>query len=600
MEEITPDAAEEALGFDRIALALCDRFRPFEEAQFAFDVPDPELLAALRNYLDLRADETWLLLLGGRKGATPAECCALTTRRIYWLGPPSWLGDRVIRDRSGPEAADEEPPPRSFSLAYVDLPEMPGSSRSLLSAIGIEARRVALGGNAALREALSGFLEEIGPLARGEKPLPDIAPEVRDRVRADWPRLVEATARARAIRAEIRSFEQAARRGSRPLVTWFLALACAVVFVAMVATGVSLTQPDGQALIAWGANHGLMVTFEHQYWRLLTCMFLHIGLLHLAMNLWCLLTTGPLVERFFGHLGYAALYLLSGLGGSIASLWVHPTHVSAGASGAIFGIIGGLLGFLAVRHREIPAAVLQPMRSGALAFVGYNVLFGMTSPSIDMAAHLGGLVAGFIAGIVLTVAAPSGRGLAGALRGLLAVGGLSAGLWWLAATGDGVARKRILADPQIGPIVRAEQEAAPAYNSFIKAARPLMQQLDRINQELDRLLRDLDRGGIPAAEINSRLGQLTDDAKNLGPRFATLPAQNDEIRALSERLASAQKHQAQALDSIRRALETNDPKFINGPEGLHSLLNAYEKDLNDFATLSQAYFEAHGLKAKSP
>ena len=109
-------------------------------------------------------------------------------------------------------------------------------------------------------------------------------------------------------------------------------------------------------------------------------MFLHIGIIHLVMNMWCLLSMGPTVEKFFGHLGFVGIYFLSGIGGGIASLRMHPT-ILAGASVVLFGVVGALLGYLVVRHSEVPATILQPMRSGTLAFLGYNLFYGLTSPT---------------------------------------------------------------------------------------------------------------------------------------------------------------------------------------------------------------------------
>jgi rhomboid protease GluP len=93
--------------------------------------------------------------------------------------------------------------------------------------------------------------------------------------------------------------------------------------------------------------------------------------------------------------------LLSGLGGAFASLLFHPFGVCAGASGAIFGVVGGLLAFLVARRGDFPAGLLKRMRSSTLAFVGSNIIFGMMFPMIDMAGHLGGLVSGFIVGLCL-------------------------------------------------------------------------------------------------------------------------------------------------------------------------------------------------------
>ena len=143
--------------------------------------------------------------------------------------------------------------------------------------------------------------------------------------------------------------------------TPLLVVACVAVFAAMVVRGVSPTEPSIEALLDWGGNFGPYVAVDHEYWRLFTSMFLHVGFLHLLFNMWCLLAAGPMVERFFGNLGFAVIYVISGIGGALASTAFHPLLVSAGASGAIFGIFGALFGFLAVQHQTVPAALLKPL-----------------------------------------------------------------------------------------------------------------------------------------------------------------------------------------------------------------------------------------------
>src|SRR5690606_40325500 len=98
------------------------------------------------------------------------------------------------------------------------------------------------------------------------------------------------------------------------------------------------------------ANYGPH-SLAGQWWRLVSCMFVHIGLLHLGVNLWALYAIGPLVERMLGHVGFVLLYFISGCLASFASVWFSPMVVSAGASGALFGLVGGLLGFL-IRSRH--------------------------------------------------------------------------------------------------------------------------------------------------------------------------------------------------------------------------------------------------------
>ena len=192
--------------------------------------------------------------------------------------------------------------------------------------------------------------------------------------------------------------EPEARPGSAG-VTLALIVINALIFLFMVAKGVSFFSPTAESVLSWGANYGPR-TLNGQWWRMFTSLFLHFGIIHILFNMLVLANIGPFMESLSGRVSYLILYVVSGLGGGAASLAWHPATVSAGASGAIFGLYGGLLGFL-LRHRHtIPAETLQPLRKGALTFVGYNIIFGL-QPGIDMAAHLGGLAAGFLLGLFL-------------------------------------------------------------------------------------------------------------------------------------------------------------------------------------------------------
>ena len=185
-----------------------------------------------------------------------------------------------------------------------------------------------------------------------------------------------------------------------------------LVFIAMVATGVSPFSPTVADLLRWGADFGPLTT-QGEWWRLLTGTFVHVGLLHILLNMWVLATAGPLVERMLGNVGFLVMYLVAGLVGSVASLFWNPLLVSAGASGAIFGVYGALLGLLLRSHGSIPTQALAQLRNSGLGFLGFNLIFGIMQPNIDSAAHVGGLVGGFLCGVVLrqpfTLAARAGR-----------------------------------------------------------------------------------------------------------------------------------------------------------------------------------------------
>jgi membrane associated rhomboid family serine protease len=177
--------------------------------------------------------------------------------------------------------------------------------------------------------------------------------------------------------------------------TWIVVALNVLVFLAMLVAGNSIFSPTPDALIHWGANFGPRTT-AGEWWRLATSMFLHVGLLHIAFNMFALKQIGPAIEWLFGKLGFALILMVAGLSGGLASLAWNPNLVSAGASGAIFGLYGALLAFLASHRRVLPSEVLAPWAKGAIIFVIYNVIYSLSSPHIDIAAHMGGWLGGFV------------------------------------------------------------------------------------------------------------------------------------------------------------------------------------------------------------
>lgn len=155
-----------------------------------------------------------------------------------------------------------------------------------------------------------------------------------------------------------------------------------------------------------GANIARMTVGQGQTWRLLSCAFIHANLLHIGMNMWVLKALGETAERLFGSPMFAALYLVSGVGGSVASLaWtlrLAPNLPSVGASGAVFGVMGGLLGFALSRRHSVPVHVYKSLLRSGLLFACVNIGLGFVIPMIDNAAHIGGLAVGVICGVVLS------------------------------------------------------------------------------------------------------------------------------------------------------------------------------------------------------
>src|SRR6202044_2242009 len=174
-----------------------------------------------------------------------------------------------------------------------------------------------------------------------------------------------------------------ARRGESSIsLTQIFFGASVAVFIAMVlASGPSLDF-TGPVMIRLGANYG-PYTLSGQWWRLVTYMFLHGGLLHIAFNMWCLWDLGALSESLYGRWTFGALYLICGLGASLASIIWNVHVLSVGASGAIFGLAGALIAAFKLGEFSVPRSALSgPLRS-LFIFVVYNLIFGAIIPGID-------------------------------------------------------------------------------------------------------------------------------------------------------------------------------------------------------------------------
>ncbi len=199
----------------------------------------------------------------------------------------------------------------------------------------------------------------------------------------------------------------------RAPVTLGLLVVNTAIFVIMLLAGAGLWHTSNSVQLAWGANFG-PATQDGQWWRLLSAMFLHFGVVHLALNMWALWDVGRLVERLYGRPRFLLLYLASGAIGNLLSLVVQGNQaVSGGASGAIFSLYGALLVFLWRERRHVERGEFRWFFAAASAFSLFALAMGQVVPGIDNAAHIGGLLAGALLGGVLarpwTPGSPRGR-----------------------------------------------------------------------------------------------------------------------------------------------------------------------------------------------
>ena len=254
---------------------------------------------------------------------------------------------------------------------------------------------------------------EVLPPSPGSSPgsLPDYAAE-------------QAEGRARQTHAAAFAPRRRSRLSSTPATYILLGINIAV-FLLMVLRGVSPSSPTPNQLIYFGANATDLV-LAGQWYRLLTATFVHVGIIHLATNMWCLYNLGLLGEPLLGKWGLIATYLITGIAGNLLSLGVNVLliivtrtpnfSVGAGASGAVFGIAGILIVLLSNKKLPIPLPELGRLRRSVIQFAGLNLVIGLATVivplvRIDNMAHIGGFLSGLALGPALVPRMTSGRRL---------------------------------------------------------------------------------------------------------------------------------------------------------------------------------------------
>ena len=195
-----------------------------------------------------------------------------------------------------------------------------------------------------------------------------------------------------------------ARRESTITLTHVLFGANLAVFVAMILAAQSLDFP-GQIVIHFGANFG-PYTLTGEWWRLVTYMFLHGGIMHIFFNMWCLWDLGRLCESLYGRWTYAAIYFTTGIAGGLASLAWNPRTLTVGASGAIFGLAGALIASFYLGEFSLPRIAISGTLRSLVIFAVFNLFLGGFFGGIDNACHIGGLVSGLGLGAVIARVAP--------------------------------------------------------------------------------------------------------------------------------------------------------------------------------------------------
>ncbi len=183
----------------------------------------------------------------------------------------------------------------------------------------------------------------------------------------------------------------------KPYVTYFIIFINVLIYLCMSFFGEG--SYDNNTLLRYGALFKPYLTELNQYYRLLTCAFVHVGLVHLLFNMYALYIVGAQLESFLGKIQFLAVYLFSAVTGSIMSCVFTENAISAGASGAIFGLLGSLL-YFGYHYRVYLGNVLK---SQIIPLIVFNLLLGFVLVGVDSAAHIGGLIGGLLITMALGI-----------------------------------------------------------------------------------------------------------------------------------------------------------------------------------------------------
>ncbi len=565
--------------WETFLLAECAPLGQFREVHLAPKFSPGRLNLALQMDFPLLENELLLALIDSDQGGFQSVI-VLTSRRIYWSSREAEGGGGPPR----PKAI------RSYGMDYALIQgavevESSGHGKHEIK-LGSGRSLTIFGAEARLGAVFAAFLRSAASAARTGvvHPVSEQDPELAGRIARVLPRICEVTTRVRALNRDLRVFRRDLFAATpRVWVTPLLTILCFLVYGVMVLRGVNPILPTTNQLLGWGANSGLRVMLRHEYWRLLASVFIHGGLIHLAVNMWCLYSIGPLVERLFGNVSFAVLYLASGIGGAIASMTYRPERASVGASGAIFGMFGALLAFLIIHRRSVPGSVLKPLRSSAVGFVVFNTIFAAVAPMIDQAAHMGGLATGFIAGLILVPPWPVVASTRRWLRELALGATLGCALLGLAT---GMARWR---EQLLSPAAKLDDffiQIEPAYSELV-AISTLMPGGERVRADLQT---PQSRG-----QLSRRLHVLRTRGTTNLVRLTRVSTPDPELQTIHHLLVMAQTSQLTALESALKNLDS--PK--TGLTVLSSYQTERQHDLDEFLKRWNAYKNEHGLAEHS-
>lgn len=333
-------------------------------------------------------------------------------------------------------------------------------------------------------------------------------------------------------------------------------------------------------LIAFGAKQNTLIAEQHQYWRLVTCVFLHIGFVHFLLNNYALWIVGRDIERIYGSARFLLLYVTTGVLASMSSFYFSPNSVSAGASGAIFGLFGVMAAFAFRYRKEIPAALSKDIRRRVLPIIAINLMFGFSAQGIvDNAAHIGGLIAGIALALVIPFQHPEAKASPSVWRALQV-------LCVVVVTASFVAAFRNYDGPQLSLTNLASRPGARIVDYYNRMRSGHSSLRDSINSFARAL--NLSSGSTDADAALRAVDEGIEDA-NAVPRLA------GKAEAFRQRLIDLLNQQKAAVDRYRQ--QGTGFKSEAGSDA-REIRKSYERFRAEYDPWLETYLSENGYELK--
>jgi membrane associated rhomboid family serine protease len=344
--------------------------------------------------------------------------------------------------------------------------------------------------------------------------------------------------------------------------------------------GMGLMAADHSVLVGFGAKQNALISEQHQYWRLVTCMFLHIGFIHFLFNNYALWIIGREIEQIYGSARFLILYVTTGVLASMSSFVFSPNAVSAGASGAIFGLFGVMATFAFKYRKEIPAALSRDIRRRVLPIIAINLLFGFTARGIvDNAAHIGGLIAGVALAAVIPFKHPEETETPFIWRALQA-------LCMVVVMASFVAAFRSYGGPRLSLANLAASPGSRITDYYARMRSAQLSLRDSINSFARALDQANELGGVDPAMRSVEVG--IEDA-------AAAPRLEGKPETFRQRVIGLLNQQKTAIDRYRGQGRSSRPEAILE---LRRIQAGYEQFRTEYDPWLASYLEENGYELK--